>query len=262
MDAGSVNALHLQELGDPLRRALGIAEGHAAVKAGLLQDLDDGIRLAVEGDVHTELLDVRLVLLVLPNSDLCGIPLVDPGDVHDLPGDGGREEAQVFAIGHLVQQAGHIVDEAHVQHPVRLVQHHGLHRVHPNGAALHVVAEAPRSRHHDLGPLFQRVDLPADGLAAVETHRAYTRLERRQVPDLVRDLNGQLPGGSQDHCLNALILRVHMLHNGDAVGKRLAGAGGSLGNHILPVHHRGDAARLDRRGHSNIPFFDRAHDFR
>ena len=27
----------------------------------------------------------------------------------------------------LVQDAGHVPDKAHVQHPVRLVQHHGLH---------------------------------------------------------------------------------------------------------------------------------------
>ena len=36
-----------------------------------------------------------------------------------------------FRCGDLVQNAGHVVDKAHVQHPVRLVQHHGLHLVQP-----------------------------------------------------------------------------------------------------------------------------------
>ena len=39
----------------------------------------------------------------------------------------------------------------------------GLHLVQPDGAALHVVHEAARGGHHDLGLLFQGVDLPVDG---------------------------------------------------------------------------------------------------
>ena len=65
MDALGVDAPHLQELGDALRVALGVAEHHAAVKAGLVQDLGDGLRLAVEAHIHAELLDIGLVLLVL-----------------------------------------------------------------------------------------------------------------------------------------------------------------------------------------------------
>ena len=262
MDALRVDAPHLQELGDPLRGALGVAEGHAPVEARLVQNLFNGVRLAVVGHVHAELLDVRLVLRILPDGDLRRVPLVHPGDVHDLPGDGGGEEPQVLPLVHLVQQAGHIVDEAHVQHPVRLVQHYGLGSVHPDGAALHVVAEAAGGGHHDLGVLLQGVDLPADGGAAVKAHRPHAGLEGRQVPDLVRDLDGQLPGGGQDHRLDALVLRVHVLHNGDAVGKGLAGAGGGLGDHVLPVHHGRDAARLDRGGHLDVAFFNGAHDLR
>ena len=59
----------------------------------------------------------------------------------DLTGDGGGEQSQIFPLVHAVQQPGHVMDEAHVQHPVRLVQHHGFCRVHPDGAALHVVGD-------------------------------------------------------------------------------------------------------------------------
>ena len=262
VDALGVDAPHLQELADALGVALGVAEGHAAVKAGLLQDLRDGVGLLVAGHLHAELLDVGLVLLVRPDGDLLGVPLVDPGDVHDLPGDGGGEEPQVLALIHPVQQPGHVVDEAHVQHPVRLVQHHGLGGVHPDGAALHVVGEAAGGGHHDLGVLFQGVDLLADGRAAVEADGADAGSESGEVPQLLRDLDGQLPRGGQDHGLHALVLRVDVLHDGDAVGKGLAGAGGGLGHHVLPLHHGGDAPGLHRGGELDAPLLQGLHDLR
>ena len=154
------------------------------------------------------------------------------------------------------------MDEAHVQHPVSLVQHHGLGRVHPDGAALHVVAEAAGGGHHDLRPLFQGIDLPADGLAAVQADAADAGLVTGQVPDLIGDLDGQFPGRGQDDGLHGLVLRVDVLHDGDAVGKGLARAGGSLGDHILPVHHGRNAARLYRRGDLDLPLGDGPHDLR
>ena len=39
-----------------------------------------------------------------------------------------------------------------------------------------------------------------------------------------------------------------MLHHGDAKGKGLAGAGGGLGDHVLPLHKVGDGPRLDGSG--------------
>ena len=154
------------------------------------------------------------------------------------------------------------MDEAHVQHPVRLVQHHGFRRFHPDGAALHVVGEPSRRGHHDLGMLFQRVDLTSDGRAAVEAHRPDAGLVGIQHPQLVGDLDGQLPRGSKDHRLNAVVLRVDMLHNGNPIGKGLAGAGGSLGDHVPPRQHRRDTARLHRGGLYNIAFQQSAQQLR
>ena len=256
MDTLGVDPPHLEELGDPLRGPLGVAEGHTAVKSSLIQNLLNGIRLAVIGDIHAELLDIRLILFVLPDGDFRRVPLVDPGDVHDLPGDGGGEEA------HLIQQAGHIVDKAHVQHPVRLVQHDRLGGIHPDSAPLHVVAEAAWRGHHDLGMLFQRLDLPPDRRAAIETHRPHAGLIGGQIPQLIGNLDRQLPCGRQNHRLNALILWRGVLHNGNAVGKGLAGARGGLGDDILPVHHRRNAPRLNRSGHGDLPLLNCPHNLR
>ena len=194
VDALGINALHLQKLGDALCGALGVAESHAAVKARLFENPGDDIGFFVLGDFHAELLDVRLVLLIFPNRDFCRVSLINPGDVHDLPGNGGGEEAQVFAVAHLIQQPGDIVDKAHIQHAVGFVQHHSLNGVHLHGAALHMVAEAAGGSHHNLRALFERVNLLADGLPAIEADTANTGLEGGDIPQFTGDLNGKLPG--------------------------------------------------------------------
>ena len=147
-------------------------------------------------------------------------------------------------MGDLVQNPGHIVDKAHVQHTVRLVQDHGLHLAQGDGAALHVVGQAARGGHHDLGPPLQGVDLLADGLAAVQAHQPHPLMAHGDLAHFVGDLHGQLPGGGQDHRLDLLAFRVDALDDGDAEGHGLAGAGGSLGDHVLPRQHGGDAPGL------------------
>ena len=250
VDALGVHTPHLQELGEPLGVALGVAEADDPVIALMLQDPGDGVHLAVGGYLDAVLQDVRLVLLGGLDGDLLGITLIDPGDVHHLTGDGGGEHAQILAAGDLVQDAGHIVDEAHVQHPVGLVQHHGPDGLQHHGAALHMVAEAAGRGHHDLGLALQGVDLLADGLSAVQAHQPHALVIHGDVPHFVGDLHGQLTGGGHDDGLHLFAVRVDLFNDGDTEGHGLAGAGGRLGNDVLARHHGRDAAGLHRRGNS------------
>ena len=172
------------------------------------------------------------------------------------------EKAQVLPVLHLVQELRHVVDEAHVQHPVRLVQDGGAGAVDAHRAALHVVLEAAGGGHHNLGTLLERVDLPADGLSAVEADHADAGLELGKVPHFRGDLHSQLPGGGQDHRLDPVGVDVDMLDDGDAEGEGLAGARGGLGGHVLPVQHGRDAPGLDGGGYLVVLFFQRAHDLR
>ena len=52
------------------------------------------------------------------------------------------------------------------------------------------------------GFFFSWSDLLVDGLPAVEAHGAHPLLERAQVPQLVLDLDGQLPGGGQHQAVH------------------------------------------------------------
>ena len=247
VDALGVHAPHLQKLGEPLGAALGVAKADDPLVILAVQDTHNGVHLAVGRHLQPVLEDIGLILLGGLHRDLLRVALVDPGDVHDLPGDGGGEHPQILAVGDLVQNAGDIVDKAHVQHPVGLVQHHGADVLEHHGAALHVVAEPSRRGHHDLGAALQSVDLLADGLAAVQTHQPHALVAHGDVPHLVGDLHGKLPGGGENDGLYRLALRVDALDDGDAESHGLTGAGRSLGDDILPRQHGRDTAGLYRR---------------
>ena len=153
------------------------------------------------------------------------------------------------------------MDEAHIQHPVGLVQHHGLDLIQPDGAALHVVHQAAGGGHHDLGLFLELGDLLFDGLSAVEHHGPDPLLEFTQVPQLLHDLDGQLPGGGQHQALDGVRRRVHVLYHGDAEGKGLAGAGRGLGDHVPPLHKIGDGPALDGGGLDVALLFNGPHQF-
>ena len=252
MDGLAGDVPHPQQAGEAVGHIFCVAEGDHPVIAPDLHQPDHGVHLLVPVHIQAVLGDVRLVLFVGPDGDLHRVPLVHPGDVHDLPGDCGGKQTQVAPLGHQVQDPGHVPDKAHIQHPVGLVQHHRLHLVQAEGAALHMVHQPPRCGHHDLGPLLQLGDLLVNGLSAVQADGAHPLFEGAQVPQLVPDLDGQFPGGGQHQPQHIGGLRIDVLHHGDAEGKGLSRPGGRLGDHIPVLHKIGDRAPLDR-GRLNIP---------
>ena len=158
-------------------------------------DLRHDMRLVVLAHVDAVLRDIGLILLLGLHGDLLGVALVHPADVHDLARDRRGEHTEIAAGSQLVQNARHIVDKAHVEHAVGLVEHDGLDVVELDGTALHVVAQAARRRDDDLRVLFERVDLLADGRAAVQAHDAHARKIDAKVAQLRRDLHGELARG-------------------------------------------------------------------
>ena len=214
----------------------------------LVQQFHGGQELfdLVAGD--TVLDDVRTALLLGLDGDLHLVPLVHPAHRHDLLRDGGGEQAHVGAVLHLLHDAGDVLVEAHVQHPVRLVQDHCLDAVKADVLPLVVVHKPPRRGHDDLGLFAQLLGLGVQLLAAVEHRHPDALLELQQAPELVPDLQGQLPGGSQDRRLHRLGFRVNVLDDGDPEGEGLSGAGGGLGDDVLPLHQGADGLGLDLGG--------------
>jgi hypothetical protein len=60
------------------------------------------------------------------------------------------------------------VDEAHVEHPIRLIQNQDLDLAQVDGLLLDVVEQPPRRRHEDVDAAAQRVDLGLHAHAAID----------------------------------------------------------------------------------------------
>lgn len=161
-------------------------------------------------------------------------------------GHGGREEHRLVLRRRLGQDRLHVVDEAHVQHLVRLVQHQEADRVQRERSPPQVVQEPPGGAHHDRRPLAERVDLAFDGLAAVDWQGTGGK-EAADARQLFGHLDGQLAGGAEDERLNRAV-RLQPLEDGDAVGGGLAGARLRLADQVAPLQGDGQCLGLDRRG--------------
>ena len=141
---------------------------------------------------------------------------------------GGGEEHGVLAVTRLFHDAVHILDEAHVQHAVRFIQHQHLDVVALELFLLDVLEQATRSGHHDVGGLGQgrqllfMADATDDGL---DTEMGMYR----QRPGMGTDLQCQLAGRGEDqHAARARLAArevQQMLHGWQQEGGGLAGTG-------------------------------------
>ncbi len=162
-DAGS-RELIAQAVGAVLgagedERALGaLGDEHVDEAVALLRTVDvaDGLvhRLGcgrLGGDGDADRLDEHLV------RELC-----------DLRRKRRREEQRLTLARQHAEHPAHVVDEAHVEHAVGLVEDEDLDAVEPNEALLHEVEETPRCGDEQVGPARERVLLLALADAAVD----------------------------------------------------------------------------------------------
>jgi hypothetical protein len=95
----------------------------------------------------------------------------------------------------------HIVDEAHVQHAVGLVEHEDLQPVQVHEALLHQIKQATGSGHHDVHTAVQGIGLWL--LAhATEDHGVRSWQVATISRETLADLDGQLAGGREDERTN------------------------------------------------------------
>ena len=150
---------------------------------------------------------VALRLLRGLNGDPDRIMLVVANDRLDFPTDRGRKEENLALRCGLVEQASDSREEAHVRHPVCLVEHHGRDIVEADIAALDQVLEAPRTGHDDVDALVQGTHLVAIA-GTPEDGDDPLAVMPEQVSDDVMHLGGQLPCGNEDQCPGAARTRL------------------------------------------------------
>ncbi|MNX39763.1 hypothetical protein D3C86_701310 [compost metagenome] len=239
-DPGTGDTGRLQLAGE-LRQPLAcLDEDDGLLGLGILQNVDQQRQLVggVIGQVHplgdgAALAAGRLGMQLHRIFEDLARELLETG-----PFQGGGEEHGVLAVARLGHDPVHILDEAHVQHAVRFIQHQHLDVVALELFLFYVLQQATRGGHDYVGGLGQgwqllfMADAADDGLdAEVGMHR--------QRPGMGTDLQRQLAGRGQDqHAARARLATrevQQVLHGGQQEGGCLAGTGRSGCQNIAAV---------------------------
>ena len=128
--------------------------------------------------------------------------------------------------------------EAHVEHPVGLVEHEDLDAVERHGAAGHQVLEPAGRGDEDVGAL-AGLDLLLEADAAVDG-RDLEAAGAGERLGLLDDLGGELARRGEHERGGAAVGALEALDDRDRERERLARARGGLGEHVAPVEHVAD----------------------
>ena len=183
-----------------------------------------------------------------------GRPIEDAvGQAPDLVGEGGGEEEVLAFRREQGEDLPDVPDEAHVQHPVRLVEDEDLDPREVDGALADVVQEAPRGGDHDLRTGAQGADLRVESDAAVDGGRAEP-VASAVCSDALLHLERQLARRDDDEDADRRppVARrrggPQPLEDREDERGRLAGPGLGTRKHVAPGEHERDRGRLDGRG--------------
>jgi hypothetical protein len=173
---------------------------------------------------------------------------------HELPGQfldalrvSGREQQGLPLFRALFGNRGDVIEKAHVQHAVGLVQHQGVERLQVQILTRQVIHDAPRRPHHDMRAMLQRGTLAAQGHAAAQGDNLDVVCGPRQPADLGSHLVGQLTRRAQHQGLHRKAARVQLGQQGQGESGRLTTARFGLRNQVFARQRGGQAGRLDRR---------------
>ena len=171
------------------------------------------------------------------------------GDPVDARRHGRGEQHRLPVLRRRLEDRLDVLGEPHVEHLVRLVQHHRAHSAELEGLASDVVQRAAGGGDHHVHPAVERLQLPADGLAAVDGQNAHAEVPA--VPmERLRDLHGQLAGGHQDQRRRLRVPPVgrrQPLQHRQGERRRLAGPGRGLTEQVVPAQQGRYRRPLDRR---------------
>ena len=167
--------------------------------------------------------------------------------IHNLLRHSGGEEQSLLPLRQPGQNLPHVVNEPHVQHPVRLVQDEDLQPGQVQQALAVQVGQAAGGGDEDIRAGLDGVYLGLLAHAA-EDHDALQGQVSPVGLHLLLVLDGQLPGGGQDQGADGPALRrmlVQPLEDRRGKSAGLPGAGTGAAQHVPALQRRGDGSRLD-----------------
>ena len=194
--------------------------------------------------------------VVLRGRDLdrLRIPQDRPGQAPDVVGERRREHEVLAALRQQLDDALDVGQEAHVEHPVGLVEDEDLDLAQVRDLLADEVEQATGRRDEDLDPGAQRLDLRVHGDAAVDDGRAQ-RHGPAVGPDALIDLHRELARGHEDQGADRVAgrrerrvrVRPEAIEDRQRERGGLAGAGLGRREDVASGEDEGDGGFLDRR---------------
>ena len=171
VDGRRGDAVPVQPRRQPRRGELRAGEHEHLAPVALDDQVGEQLLLAVAVDRVDELADGLGGGAVAGDLDRLRVREDRAREALDVVREGGREQQGLLAVGQQVQDPADVGHEAHVQHPVRLVEDEDLHLGQVRGALADEVQEAARRGDEDLDAGEQLLDLRVERDAAVDDRR-------------------------------------------------------------------------------------------
>ena len=249
MDGLTANALFAEVADQFVRAVFGAGEDQRARHIRGLEHIDEQVLLlglAHEVDLLLDGLGGGAAALHLHGDR---VEEDGVGQLLDVLRHRGGEEQGLAPGGQELDDLADVVDEAHVEHGVGLVQHEVLEVIQSDVALVDEVQKAPGGGHDNVHTTLERGDLlalfdPAEDDGVVEL------LVLAVVADALADLGGEFARWTQDQgaddpaALPARLLAEPMEH-GKGKGRRLAGAGLGDTEDVFAVHDVGNGLGLN-----------------
>ena len=179
-------------------------------------------------------------------------------ELGDRAGHRRREEQVLPLGGEVPQDALDVGEEAHVEHPVGLVDDEDLQPVELRVAEAEVVEEAAGSRDDDVDPGAEGVLLRPHADAAEDGGAGERRVDG-ELPRVLVDLGGQLARRRDDQgAREAARLPDETVEDREDEGGRLAAPRHRAGEEVLAGEGGGDRVVLDRGGPGEAQLLDAA----
>ncbi len=255
VDHRAMQAMLFQEPGQLVATVLGAAENQGLAAAVAAEQLQQ--QLALARDIHRmhAVADRGGDAVALRHLDLGRVTHELAGQLADGIGERGREQQRLPVLARQDRQdLAHRRQEAHVQHPVALVQHQHLDVGQVYRLLLHVVDQPAWRGDDEVQATAQRLDLRLDADTPEDGGAARPQMAAVIAQALVH-LRGQLTGRGQDQRTRTALARggtvavnhqplQHRQHESGG----LAGTGLGASEQVAAGQHQGNGLRLDRRG--------------
>ena len=169
--------------------------------------------------------------------------------LHDFRRHRRREEQRLPLGGKRREDALHVGPEAHVEHPVRFVEHEHLERAEAHRGVPHVIHQAAGRGDDDVDVRLERLLLLGHLDAAEDGDARHGRVIREAL-HLIFDLHGELSRGRENQRTRGRpprrTLTQKSLKNRNEERGGLAGAGFSGCNHVVTRERERNHTALDR----------------